>query len=274
MAAAIAPDPVIVVTGAGGGIGSAICMAFASAGFNVVATYRSSAMRAAQLVASLSRTARVDATTDRKPGELPTGAPTLDHSAEHAEVTDSGSLGVLACRVAARYGRCDALVNCAGTTRYVAHNDLQALDDALIDAILSTNVRGAFAAVRAFAPLLRASPQPGGAVVVNISSIAARTATGSNVMYCASKAALENMTLSLARALAPAIRVLCVAPGLLDTDFVQSMDLRWRSEQTARTPLGRLAHPREVAAAVLCAVRDLPFTTGATISVDGGRPLG
>src|SRR5258708_20266664 len=95
---------------------------------------------------------------------------------------------------------------------------------------------------------------------------------GSNVMYCASKAALDNMTQSLARALAPAVRVISVSPGLVDTDFVKSLDPKWRDEQAARTPLGRLAAPEEVAAAVLVAVRDLTFTTGCVLAVDGGRP--
>ena len=129
----------------------------------------------------------------------------------------------MAAEVAERYERCDVLVNCAGTTRFVPHGDLDGLDDALIEEILTTNVRGSFAAVRALLPLLRESTRPGGAVVINISSIAARTAMGSNVMYCASKAALDNMTQSLARALAPAVRVISVSPGLVDTEFVKSL---------------------------------------------------
>lgn len=119
-------------------------------------------------------------------------------------------------------------------------------------------MRGPFAAVRALAPLLRRSALPGGGVVVNVSSIAATTAMGSNVLYCASKAAVDNMTKSLARALAPQVGVLSVAPGLVDTDFVKSMDAGWRDEQAARTPLGRLAAPQEIGRAVLAAVRDLP----------------
>jgi len=166
-----------------------------------------------------------------------------------------------------------ALVNCAGTTRFVPHSDLEQLDDALFDAIFAVNVRGAFAAVRALKPLLERSELPGGGVVINISSIAARTAMGSNVAYCASKAALDNMTRSLARALAPRIRVVSVSPGLVDTEFVKSLDQAWRDEQAARTPLRRLARPAEVASAVVAAVTQLTFTTGAVIAVDGGRPL-
>ncbi|MDP9114639.1 MAG: SDR family oxidoreductase, partial [Acidobacteriota bacterium] len=170
--------------------------------------------------------------------------------------------------------RCDALVNCAGTTRFVKHSDLDALDDALIDTILATNVRGPFAAVRALRPLLEKSTLPGGGVVVNVSSIAGTIAMGSNVAYCASKAALDNMTKSLGRALAPRMRVVSVAPALVDTEFVKSLDPGWRDEQAARTPLGRLTTPEDVAAAVTAVIVTLTSTTGTILTLDGGRTLG
>jgi 3-oxoacyl-[acyl-carrier protein] reductase len=205
--------------------------------------------------------------------ELVDSLPGQGHAALSAPVTDSAALTGLASTIRARYGRCDVLVNCAGTTRFVPHGDLEGLDDNLIDLILATNVRGSFAAVRALRPLLERSTQPGGAVVVNISSLAAVTAMGSNVMYCASKAAVDNMTKSLARALAPRIRVVSISPGLVETDFIKSMDQRWRDEQLERTPLKRLTSPSEVAAAVVVAVKNLTFTTGSIIAIDGGRPL-
>jgi 3-oxoacyl-[acyl-carrier protein] reductase len=244
--------PVGVVTGGAGGIGKSICGALAREGMRVVVGYNRSEIGARELVESL-------------PGE--------GHAALSAPVTDSAALATLASTVGARYGRCDVLVNCAGTTRFVPHGDLEGLDDNLIDLILATNVRGSFAAVRALRPLLEKSTQPGGGVVVNISSLAAVTAMGSNVMYCASKAAVDNMTKSLARALAPRIRVVSISPGLVETDFIKSMDQRWRDEQLERTPLKRLASPSEVAAAVVAAVKNLTFTTGAIIAIDGGRPL-
>src|ERR1700682_2862083 len=206
-------------------------------------------------------------------GELVESLPGEGHAALPAPVTDSGALGGVASTISSRYGRCDVLVNCAGTTRFVPHGDLDGLDDALIDLILATNVRGSFAAVRALRPLLDKSTHPGGAVVVNISSLAAVTAMGSNVMYCASKAAVDNMTKSLARALAPPLALVSISPGLVETDFIKSMDQRWRDEQLDRTPLKRLASPNEVAAAVVAAVKNLTFTTGAIIAIDGGRPL-
>ncbi|WP_321889035.1 SDR family NAD(P)-dependent oxidoreductase [Paraburkholderia bannensis] len=244
--------PVALVTGATGGLGEQICRTLAQAGCAVVAGYRSSAQAAQTLVAQLD------------------GA---GHRAFAAPVTDTVALARLADDVATHYGRCDVLVNCAGTTRFVAHDDLDGMSDALIDDVLATNVRGPFAMVRALRPLLAQSTLAGGAVVVNISSIAAHTAMGSNVIYCASKAALDNLTKSLARALAPQIRVVSVSPGLVDTEFVKSMDSAWRDEQAARTPLGRLADPQEIAQAVLVAARDLRFTTGCVLPVDGGRPL-
>ncbi|MEI7294584.1 SDR family oxidoreductase [Paraburkholderia tropica] len=244
--------PVALVTGATGGLGEQICRTLALAGCAVVSGYRSSADAAHALVAQLD-------------GE--------GHSALAAPVTDTAALTRLADDVATRYNRCDVLVNCAGTTRFVAHDDLDGMPDALIDDVLATNVRGPFAMVRALRPLLDRSTLAGGAVVVNISSIAAQTAMGSNVIYCASKAALDNLTKSLARALAPRIRVVSVSPGLVDTEFVKSMDTAWRDEQAARTPLGRLSDPQEIAQAVLVAARDLRFTTGCVLPVDGGRPL-
>jgi 3-oxoacyl-[acyl-carrier protein] reductase len=246
------PEAVAVVTGGSGAIGSAICRALAAAGFLVAVGYNSQAQAAQNLA-----------------GSLPEGP----HIAFKASVADSAAMAVLADSVIKRYGRCDVLVNCAGTTRFVPHADLDGLDDALIDDILATNVRGSFAAIRAFAPHLKQSPLPGGGVVINLSSVAARTAMGSNVMYCASKAALDNMTVSLARALAPKVRVLSVSPGLVDTDFVKSLDLDWRNQQVRSTPLQRLASPEEIGSAVLCAVRDLTFSTGCILAVDGGRPI-
>ena len=240
-----------MVTGGTGGIGAAICRRLAEAGATVVVGYHSSEASARELALSLPTATRA-------------------HAAISAPVTDSGALANMATEVASRFGGCDLLVNCAGTTRFVPHGDLDALDDALIDQILATNVRGPFAAVRALRPLLKRS---GAGLVVNISSIAAVSAMGSNIMYCASKAAVDNMTKSLARALAPEIRVLSVSPGLADTEFVKSLDIAWRNEQCSRTPLRRLAMPEEVADAVIAAATYLKFTTGAVIPVDGGRQL-
>jgi len=240
---------VAVVTGGTGGIGAAICSALAEASFTVVIGYNSSSAQAETLAREL---------------------PGTGHMALPAPVTDSPALAVLAATVGDRFGRVDLLVNCAGMTRFVEHGNLDALDDALIDAIFNVNVRGVIAATRAFRPLLKEAPD---GLVVNISSIAGVTAMGSNIAYCASKAAVDNLTRSLARALAPEIRVVSVSPGLVDGDYAQSFDPAWRNAQVERTPMKRLATPQDVGAAIVAVANDLPFTTGAIIPVDGGRPL-
>jgi len=244
--------PVAMITGGAGSMGTVICGALAGEGMRVVIGYNRSAEKAKALAAS-----------------LPGGG----HTAIAAPVTDSAALAAMAAEIDKRYGVCDVLVNCAGITRFVPHGDLDSLDDELIENILSTNVRGPFATVRALRPLLDKSKHPGGAVIVNISSIAAVTAMGSNVIYCASKAAVDNMTKSLGRALAPRIRVISISPGVVDNAFIRSMDKQWLDEQVARTPLKRLAAPDEVASSVIAAIKHLTFTTGAIIPVDGGRPL-
>jgi 3-oxoacyl-[acyl-carrier protein] reductase len=243
---------VAVVTGATGGIGAAVSRTLAAAGATVVAGFRRDEPAARALVASL------------------TDSPDHPHSALAVDVAVSDSLRRFAAEVGRTHDRVDILVNSVGMTRFVPHADLSALDDELIDEIFRTNWRGPFATIRALEPLLRTS---GNSVVINISSVAAVTGIGSNVAYCASKAALNAMTLSLARALAPAIRVVSVSPGLVETGFIKKMDDAWRDEQIRRTPLGRMATPEDVADAVLAVTTTLKYTTGSIIPVDGGRPL-
>jgi len=112
-----------------------------------------------------------------------------------------------------RFGRLDVLVNAAGFTKPVPHSDLDALSDELIDRMFVVNWRGQYTAARTFAPLLKAS---GDGLIVFISSIAAFTAVGSSIAYCAAKAGIDVMTKALARVLAPEVRVLAVSPGVVD----------------------------------------------------------
>ena len=240
---------VALVTGGGGGIGSAICRRLAVAGAHVIINYNSNAQKAEAVAASLV-------------GE--------NHLAIQASVTDSTALCQMAAQVSERYGKLDLLVNNAGITRPVPNTDMDGLEDEWIDRILQTNFRGAFACVRAFKELLMAGE---GGTVVNISSVAAVTGIGSNVAYCASKAAMDSMTRSLARALAPKIRVVSVAPGWVWGEYASRMEPAYIQEQINKTPLGRIAQPEDVAEAVLAVATSLAFSTGCIIPVDGGRPL-
>ncbi len=238
-----------VVTGGGGGIGSAICRRLAAAGAQLVITYNSDQGKARATVNSLA------------------GG---NHLVIRCPVDDSAAQAALAEAIGEKYGGLDILVNNAGISQAVAHADLDGLDDELIDRIFRINWRGAFASIRALAPLLRAGD---GGAIVNISSIAGRTGVGSNVAYCASKAAMDSMTKSLARALAPEIRVLSVSPGWVNGEYARRMPRGLIAEQEAKTPLGRIAEAEDVAEAVYSAVAHLRFSTGDIIPVDGGRPL-
>jgi 3-oxoacyl-[acyl-carrier protein] reductase len=240
---------IALVTGGGGGIGSAICRKLADEGAKVVITYSKSKDTAEGVAGELA-------------GE--------GHMVAQAPVDDSAAQAALATDIAARYGTLDILVNNAGITRPVPHDDLDALDDDLIDSIFRVNVRGTLASVRAMKKLLLAGD---GGLVVNVSSIAARTAVGSNVAYCASKAAIDNITMSLARALAPKIRVVSIAPGWVLGDYARRMPEAYLQAQADATPLKRIATAEDVAEAVYAVATHLAFTTGAIIPVDGGRPL-
>ncbi len=240
---------VAVVTGGSSGIGAATVRALAGAGATVCIGYNTGRDRAEALLR-----------------ELPPGP----HSAERIALDDPATIAAVAKAVQARYGRLDVLVNSAGFTRPIPHRDLDTLDDALFDAILSVNVRGTFAVIRALVPLLHAS---GDGVIVNISSISAFTGSGSNVAYCASKAALDTMTMSLARVLGPEIRLLCVSPAAVATDFVAGRDRPQLEKAAQSTPLKRVVEPEDVALAALACVTHLKTATGTCIVVDGGRHL-
>lgn len=239
----------VLVTGGAGGIGSAICKKFAEAGYAVIITYNGNLEKAEKLCKSLV-------------GE--------GHSVFHAPVNDAKRLSELADFVESKYGKLDVLVNNAGITTPVAHDDLDGLTDKWIDQIFETNVRGTFAMIRACKALLLKSKE---ALVVNISSVAAISGVGSNVAYCASKAAIDSITRSLARALAPNIRVVSVSPGWVLGEYTKNIDPQYLQTQIDKTPLGRLAGAEDVANTVFVLTTHLTFTTGSIIPVDGGRLL-
>lgn len=246
---AINDNKTALVTGGSGGIGSEICRQLAAAGYQVVINYNSQAEKAEAVRASL---------------------PNSGHAVFQASVTDSRQVAAMAAFVAEHYGRLDVLVNNSGVTKPVPHHDLHGLEDDWIDKIMQVNFRGAFACIRFFQPLLLKGEQP---VVINISSIAARTGVGSNVAYCASKAALDSMTLSLGRALAPAIRVVSLSPGWVMGEYANHFPEPFIQEQKNKTPLGRIAEAEDVAKAVVAIAGQFTFSTGCIFPVDGGRPL-
>lgn len=241
---------VAVITGGNGAIGTATAARLAALGARIVLLHKDAPQQATEILSTL---------------------PGSGHLAVSASVTDSASLAAAAEEVKARTGGATILVNAAGFTRPVPAADLDALGDDLIDDIFAVTWRGSFAALRAFAPQLRAS---GDALVVNVSSIAAFTGLGSNLAYAAAKAGVDATTKALAKTLGPQIRVLAVSPGVVDTAFVSGRDADFNQRVGATLPLRRVGTADDVAAAITACATSLRYATGSILVVDGGRHLG
>ncbi|KPM48922.1 SDR family NAD(P)-dependent oxidoreductase [Jiulongibacter sediminis] len=251
----------VLVTGGAGEIGSAICQKFAENGYVVIATYNANREKAERLLRSL---------------------PGTEHAVIQAPSTDAQALLELVDFVSEKFGHLNVLVNNAGITTPVAHDDLEGLTDEWIDKIMQTNFRGSFAMVRAMRGLLEQAVSKNqqseisiqnASLVVNISSIAGIFGIGSNVAYCASKAALDSMTRSLARVLAPKIRVMSVSPGFVEGEYTKNFPKEFLQNQIDHTPMERFATGEDVANAVFALADHLKMSTGGILTVDGGRLL-
>jgi len=240
-------DRVAVVTGGAKGIGRAICRALAQEGAAVAINY-SQSEREAQTLAREIETHGGRAIAIR------------------ADVRQDAEARALMEAVVEKFGRLDILVNNAGWTRRTSHSKLDLLTDEIIERTLATNTKGPLYCTRAAVPHMQ---KAGSGLIVNITSVAGLTGAGSSVIYGGSKAALSVMTKSLARAFAPQIRVNAVAPGFVDTGFVD-----WGADAAERAKkqnhLGRLIEPADIAAAVLYFATDGSALTGQEIIVDGG----
>jgi 3-oxoacyl-[acyl-carrier protein] reductase len=238
---------VALVTGGGTGIGRGISLAFAREGATVVVNYQKSKEKAEDTVRQI-----------RQHG---------GHGvAVQADVRRESDCKRLCDETVREAGRLDVLVNNAGWTQAVPHGNLEGLTDEIWRKVLDTNVLGPWYCIKHAAPVMRAQ---GRGVIINVTSVAAFSGKGSSLAYAASKAALESMTRSLARALGPAIRVNAIAPGLVETDFAgwgPAVFEAGRHEVT--TP--DLPTPEDCGEAALFLAAEARATTGTTILVDGG----
>jgi 3-oxoacyl-[acyl-carrier protein] reductase len=240
---------VALVTGSATGAGRACAVRFAKLGFAVAVNYSQSEGDARETAALVKGC----------------GVPVLLHK---ATVADDAQVKAMVAGVKAELGGLDVLVNNAGMTHFVAHTDLDALTDAIWDEIFQVNLKGAFYCTRAALPLLK--ERKGN--VVNVTSVAGLTGQGSSIPYAASKAALNCMTQSLARAFGPDVRVNAVAPGPILTRWLAGREAQVE-KYLEQAPLGRAADPDDVADTVIYLATGTTLTTGQVLVVDGGRTM-
>ena len=241
---------VAIITGASSGIGASTARLLAEKGWTVAINYAHNAAPAEQL------------------------ARELNGIAVQADVAHDAQCRRVAKAVLDKYGAIDALVNNAGTTKVVAHNDLEGLTAEDFERIFRLNVIAPFQMARACAEALKKAR----GAVVNVSSVASVLGTGSSVAYASSKAALETMSLSLARSLAPEVRVNVVAPGHTNTPWHPTVRGPERAAEvekrySAIAPLRAVSQPEDVADAIVWLIEGARNVTGETIYVDGGMHI-
>lgn len=240
-----------LVTGAATGIGRSAALALAGAGYDVALNF-SSSERAARETAAAA-------------GKL--GARTL---LVRCDVSDEAGVRAMLKAVASEFGRLDVLINNAGTTAPWKPRDLETLSLEDWDRVFAVNVRGLFQVTRAAIPLLRQSK----GCVVNTASIVGLRPGPQPLPYAASKAAVVNLTKTLAWNLAPDIRVNAVAPGWMEGDWMKRM-LKDKYDElmdkrAKATPLKRVVSADDVAETMLSLVQSNRFVTGEVIVIDGG----
>jgi 3-oxoacyl-[acyl-carrier protein] reductase len=242
---------VALITGASSGIGAATAKELARRGWRVAINYASNQAAAEKMAQECGNAIAVQ-----------------------ADVSNDADCRRLAKTVLDKFGAIDALVNNAGTTKVVAHDNLDGLSYEDFQGIFALNVIAPFQMVRACRDALKASR----GAVVNVSSVASVLGTGSSVAYAASKAALETMSLSLARTLAPEVRVNVVAPGHTNTPWHVQMRGAERAAEVERryesiAPLKAVSQPEDVADAIVWLIVGAARTTGEVICVDGGMHI-
>ena len=246
---------VAIVTGGGTGVGRATSLALARRGYNVMINYSRSRDEALQTVADIKQLG-------------------VDARAMLADVADDAACREMVAATVSAWGRIDVLINCAGTTQFIPFDDLEQVTDEAWDRLYQVNVVGPFHCARAVRdPMLHS----GGGVIINVSSVAAQLGQGSSIPYCCTKAALDNLTVSLARTLAPQIRVNGVAPGFIAGRWTEAgLGDKYagvKQAYEASLPLGRVCEPEDVAECILSLVTGSRLVTGQTLTVDSGMMI-
>lgn len=245
----MAYEKVALITGGGTGIGRAIALSLAGMNIAVGINYSRSYDEAAMTLRDI---------------ESLNGTGFLCQ----ADVSRDLEVRIMIEQMIERFGRIDILVNNAGTTNFVDLRDLDGLTDEYWDRAFQVNAKGVFLTSRACAEQLKLNR----GCIVNITSIAGMNGQGSSIAYCASKAAAISITKSLALALAPEVRVNAIAPGVVQTRWIEGKEDQVR-RLGADTPLGRIATPKDIAEVAVQLIVSSQFVTGQTIIVDGGKMI-
>ncbi|MFT4687923.1 MAG: SDR family NAD(P)-dependent oxidoreductase [Verrucomicrobiia bacterium] len=246
---------VALITGASRGVGAATAIQLAQEGCQVAINYHRSLEEAESVLEQI----------------LAKGGSAI---LAQGNVADDSDCRRIVSETFAAFGRLDVLINNAGTTRFIDFQNLEEVTDEVWSSIMDTNVKGVFQCARAATPHLK---QSGDGIIVNVASIAGFIGAGSSIPYCASKAAVLNLTLSLARTLCPEIRVNAVAPGVIDGEWLRrGLGATFQSvidKKAGEALLGKVCKPDDVATAILGLIH-ADLVTGQTLTVDGGASLG
>lgn len=245
----------VIITGAASGIGAATAKLFAKSGWNVAIGYVNSEAPAKAVAAECEAL----------------GVKTILLKGDVGEDADCKRM---VAEAVAKFGRIDALVNNAARTKFASHADLDALSAEDFLGLYRNNVVSAYQMTRAVAAGMRAQ---GSGVVVNVGSRAGITGAGSSMAYAASKAALHTLTRSLARSLAPEIRVNCVSPGFVDSEWHyrhgEEKGKESKARFAAKAVLKRVTEPADMASAIYWVATGANSMTGEIITMDGGTHL-
>ncbi|MDI4649931.1 SDR family NAD(P)-dependent oxidoreductase [Cohnella hashimotonis] len=238
-----------IVTGGGTGIGRAVSLELGALGAAVVVNYSRSRSDAEETVEAIRGF----------------GGQAI---AARADVSSDAEVRAMFSTADRAFGSVDLLVNNASVTRHIPLQDLEAVTDDAWEELLSVNVKGMFYCARAAAPLMA---RGGGGAIVNVGSIAGKTGRGSSLPYAVSKAAVHGLTLSLAQALAPKIRVNAIVPGAVSTRWWAGREEQMR-KLAPSTLLEAISSPEDIARAIRFALEQEAMT-GQLVTVDSGQTL-
>lgn len=242
-------NKIVLITGGGTGIGRAIAFEFARKKAFIVINYFKSESEATYTVKEIKKL----------------GAKAIKI---RADITNSNEVRMMFEMIDKKFGHLDILVNNAGWTKFIEYKNINSLTEKVYDHIMNVNLKSVFLCSKEAIKIMHKVKD---ALIINITSTSAFDGIGSNIVYCASKAAVVTLTKSFALAFGPNIRVNAIAPGFTATRFIAQAPKRLLDRERRLTPLRRIAQPEDIAKVAVSLYEDMKFVNGQTIIVNGGR---